>query len=337
MKYDPHNCKAAYCRVCETPSRIEGVSAVQLCRFVCNLHAQCNNTLQFFASLFFPIAAVWDAASAVEHALLLPSRQSRALLLSVRQRPIHPLHLAGGLCVLPRCVGVRCLAQTTAACSALLRARSPCWRSGPRLPFSSPPCRWFGAWTTASGSDPRLAGAPGRLAVTLTVDTMFATKPRSRCVPRRASPSAPGVCVCHTIKHAWGPPRYYCDAPHIWCWRPTPPTKSAAAAMLSNGMHGLGYDHVILDDCWALDRDPDTQEITWDPTRFPSGIPALASWLADRGLKLGLCTYGRVQCCRPRLSTRGGSGALPAGGCWCRRSGPHRECHRWRLLTAASR
>jgi len=59
--------------------------------------------------------------------------------------------------------------------------------------------------------------------------------------------------------------------------------------MLANGMHAAGYDHVILDDCWAMGRDTSTQELTWDTSRFPSGIPALTAWLGARGLKLGIC------------------------------------------------
>jgi len=55
-----------------------------------------------------------------------------------------------------------------------------------------------------------------------------------------------------------------------------------------------------LDDCWAGPRDPNGS-VTADPTRFPSGMKALADYVHSKGLKLGLytcagnltCKYGR--------------------------------------------
>ena len=73
----------------------------------------------------------------------------------------------------------------------------------------------------------------------------------------------------------------YCDEHEI---------KSTAEAMLNNGMFELGYNYVNMDDCWAYPRNNVTGEIQWDPDRFPSGIPALADWLHERGFKFGLYT-----------------------------------------------
>eukprot|EP00662_Eupelagonemidae_sp_cell21_P048686 gene48686-48894_t len=64
--------------------------------------------------------------------------------------------------------------------------------------------------------------------------------------------------------------------------------KSVAEAMLSSGLHELGYVHINLDDCWiAEDRTADGA-ITWSTSRFPSGIPSLTAWLHAKGLKFGL-------------------------------------------------
>jgi alpha-galactosidase len=77
--------------------------------------------------------------------------------------------------------------------------------------------------------------------------------------------------------------RDYCDETEV---------QAMANTMLSNGMHSLGWNFIVLDDCWAYDRDPATGQLTWDPERFPSGMPALTQWLHDRNF-----SFGRF-CCR---------------------------------------
>ncbi len=73
--------------------------------------------------------------------------------------------------------------------------------------------------------------------------------------------------------------------------------KEVAEAMIENGMQALGYSHVNLDDCWAYPRDNTTGKLTWDVSRFPSGIPALISWLHERNFTFGLYTSAGNQTC----------------------------------------
>lgn len=61
-----------------------------------------------------------------------------------------------------------------------------------------------------------------------------------------------------------------------------------AQAMLDNGMHRVGFDHLNLDDCWAATTRTATGEIRPDPARFPSGMKAVAERLHHMGLKFGL-------------------------------------------------
>ncbi len=64
--------------------------------------------------------------------------------------------------------------------------------------------------------------------------------------------------------------------------------KAAADALVSNGLDDLGYQYVVVDDCWqAPERDADGALAT-DPERFPSGLAALADYVHDKGLKFGL-------------------------------------------------
>eukprot|EP01089_Gocevia_fonbrunei_P019293 TRINITY_DN6788_c0_g1_i1.p1 TRINITY_DN6788_c0_g1~~TRINITY_DN6788_c0_g1_i1.p1 ORF type:complete len:305 (-),score=17.32 TRINITY_DN6788_c0_g1_i1:447-1361(-) len=73
--------------------------------------------------------------------------------------------------------------------------------------------------------------------------------------------------------------------------------KSVADSMVKNGLLDLGYEYVLLDDCWAGPRDANGN-VTADPTRFPLGMKELANYLHSIGLKLGLYTDAGPKTCR---------------------------------------
>ncbi|HLY28173.1 MAG TPA: glycoside hydrolase family 27 protein [Aggregatilineales bacterium] len=60
-----------------------------------------------------------------------------------------------------------------------------------------------------------------------------------------------------------------------------------ADAIAGSGLRNVGYQYVILDDCWQGGRDPKGALIS-DPKRFPHGIKALADFVHGYGLKFGL-------------------------------------------------
>ena len=68
-------------------------------------------------------------------------------------------------------------------------------------------------------------------------------------------------------------------------------------------MLAAGWDHINMDDCWGATNvqypggERGNGTYRWDPERFPSGIPALASWLHDRGFKFGLYTASGNSTC----------------------------------------
>ena len=73
-------------------------------------------------------------------------------------------------------------------------------------------------------------------------------------------------------------------------------TREIADAMVSSGLKAAGYQYVNIDDCWQVSRDAQGN-IVADPTRFPSGIKALADYVHGKGLKLGVYTdAGRLTC-----------------------------------------
>ena len=89
--------------------------------------------------------------------------------------------------------------------------------------------------------------------------------------------------------------------------------KSVASDMVTNGMLAAGWDHINMDDCWGatnLQYEGGVRgdgPYRWDPQRFPSGIPALAAWLHERGFKFGLYTSSGNSTC----SSGGRQGYVP--------------------------
>ena len=72
--------------------------------------------------------------------------------------------------------------------------------------------------------------------------------------------------------------------------------REMADAMVVSGMREAGYQYVVIDDCWQIDRDAQGN-ILPDPKRFPSGMKALADYIHAKGLKFGLYSdAGRFTC-----------------------------------------
>jgi alpha-galactosidase len=79
--------------------------------------------------------------------------------------------------------------------------------------------------------------------------------------------------------------------------------KAAADAMVSSGMAEVGYRYVNIDDCWmAEERDADGI-FAMDP-EFPSGMKALADYVHERGLKLGIYSDRGSETCGGRMASR---------------------------------
>ncbi|WP_026371086.1 glycoside hydrolase family 27 protein [Kallotenue papyrolyticum] len=62
-----------------------------------------------------------------------------------------------------------------------------------------------------------------------------------------------------------------------------------AEAIVAHGLRELGYQYVVIDDCWTRREGRDSNgDLVPDPERFPSGIKALADYVHSLGLKLGI-------------------------------------------------
>lgn len=77
-----------------------------------------------------------------------------------------------------------------------------------------------------------------------------------------------------------------------------------ADAMAASGMKDVGYQYIIIDDCWQKSRDTDGN-IVADPERFPGGIKALADYVHSKGLKFGLYSDAGALTCGGRPGSAG--------------------------------
>lgn len=77
-----------------------------------------------------------------------------------------------------------------------------------------------------------------------------------------------------------------------------------ADAMVESGMKDAGYEYVVIDDCWQVDRD-ENGELVPDTERFPSGIKALLDYVHSLGLKFGIYSCAGDMTCQERPGSRG--------------------------------
>lgn len=77
-----------------------------------------------------------------------------------------------------------------------------------------------------------------------------------------------------------------------------------ADAMVASGMKDAGYEYIVVDDCWQVDRDADGN-IVCDPERFPHGIKYVADYIHSVGLKFGIYSCIGNKTCAGRPGSMG--------------------------------
>ena len=77
-----------------------------------------------------------------------------------------------------------------------------------------------------------------------------------------------------------------------------------ADAMVSSGMQDIGYEYIVIDDCWQVDRDRNG-EIVVDKDRFPHGMQYLADYVHSKGVKFGIYSCAGARTCAERPGGRG--------------------------------
>ena len=72
-----------------------------------------------------------------------------------------------------------------------------------------------------------------------------------------------------------------------------------AAKLVSSGLRDVGYDYVVLDDCWSQGRSPENNWLLADSTKFPRGMKHVADSVHDLGLLFGMySSAGEMTCAR---------------------------------------
>lgn len=69
-----------------------------------------------------------------------------------------------------------------------------------------------------------------------------------------------------------------------------------ARAMVDYGLRDLGYDTVLLDDCWQLGRNSSGYMVE-NPKTFPRGMKFIADQLHGMGMKFGMYSSAGVYTC----------------------------------------
>ncbi|KAF2762431.1 alpha-galactosidase [Pseudovirgaria hyperparasitica] len=62
---------------------------------------------------------------------------------------------------------------------------------------------------------------------------------------------------------------------------------STAKAMVDYGLRDLGYDHIILDDCWSVGRN-ETGYLVSNDKKFPNGMKYVVDTIHSMGMKFGI-------------------------------------------------
>jgi alpha-galactosidase len=80
--------------------------------------------------------------------------------------------------------------------------------------------------------------------------------------------------------------------------------KTVAEAIATNGMKDAGYQYVVIDDCWQVERD-EQGNIVADSERFPEGIKGVADYVHSKGLKFGIYSDAGTKTCAGRPASQG--------------------------------
>ncbi|GAB7045347.1 glycoside hydrolase family 27 protein [Catenuloplanes indicus] len=87
--------------------------------------------------------------------------------------------------------------------------------------------------------------------------------------------------------------------------------RQTADSIVSSGMRDLGYQYVVVDDCWMSPNRDANGNLQAEPSRFPSGMKALGDYLHARNLKFGIYQAPLDQTCAQYFdSYPGATGSL---------------------------
>lgn len=85
--------------------------------------------------------------------------------------------------------------------------------------------------------------------------------------------------------------------------------KQMADTIVSSGMREVGYEYVVVDDCWFDPNRDGAGNLRANPTRFPGGMKALGDYLHAKGLKFGIYQAPGTKTCAQSGAYPGATGS----------------------------
>lgn len=107
-------------------------------------------------------------------------------------------------------------------------------------------------------------------------------------IPTATPTTVPTPIRADDTQLALTPPMGWNDYNRFGCDINETIVKETADAMISSGMQAVGYQYILIDDCWMAHKRDANGNLQPDPEKFPGGMKALADTLHGKGLKLGL-------------------------------------------------
>ena len=71
-----------------------------------------------------------------------------------------------------------------------------------------------------------------------------------------------------------------------------------AQALVSSGMAAAGYTSLNIDDCWEAEERTTAGQLTFNTTKFPSGLAAFGDFVHGLNLSFGLYTSSGPYTCQ---------------------------------------
>ena len=73
--------------------------------------------------------------------------------------------------------------------------------------------------------------------------------------------------------------------------------KQATDTVIEKGLDKLGYEYIVIDDCWQMRERDENGRLVPNPEKFPNGMKAVADYIHSRGLKFGIYSCAGTLTC----------------------------------------
>ena len=70
-----------------------------------------------------------------------------------------------------------------------------------------------------------------------------------------------------------------------------------ADMIIEQGYRDMGYEYVVIDDCWSLRERDEEGNLVPDPEKFPHGMKYVADYVHSKGLKFGIYSCAGTRTC----------------------------------------